>query len=474
MQNSTLTNSEELTTPPAKDSSKSNNKSFYMSVWRWHFYAGLYAIPFLLMLSVTGLLMLYAPVIERWTNQDLFTVEQTNSSPISFEAQKNLVAKTYPEDTIKNFYSPADTSEATRFQVIKGDEAVSVFVDPYQAKVLGEVSISNSLYAWADDVHGTFMMGLTGDRMIEIAVSFTILLVITGLFLWWPRAGKKLKDAIKISKSKGRLYWKELHSVVGFWVSAILIFFCLSGLAWASFWGGEMLQAWSTFPMEKSAKNVSSTLTHEDLNVKGLKQVPWGLEQSALPESNVSTSTNHPSSMKLDQIVNASKDMGFTQFQVFFPKNETGVFTTSASSMSRDIENATDDRTVHFDQYTGEILADVGYEDYSLAAKSMAVGISLHMGQWGILNYIVNTLFCLGIIVISISGMAMWWIRRPKGKVQLSAPSRPKNFAAWKQATWFILPVSILFPLGAAAMAGVLVVDRITLKVAPKVRAMFD
>jgi len=119
-------------------------------------------------------------------------------------------------------------------------------------------------------------------------------------------------------------------------------------------------------------------------------------------------------------------------------------------------------------------LADVPYKDYSLAAKAMAVGISLHMGQWGILNYIVNTLFCLGIIVLSISGVAMWWIRRPNGKAQLVAPTKPKNLTAWKQATWLILPVSLLFPLGAAAMAGVLIVDRITLLIAPKVRAMFD
>lgn len=59
-----------------------------MSVWRWHFYAGLYSIPFLIMLAITGLMMLYSPIAERWTNQDLYYVEQVNKSPISFEKQK--------------------------------------------------------------------------------------------------------------------------------------------------------------------------------------------------------------------------------------------------------------------------------------------------------------------------------------------------------------------------------------------------
>lgn len=393
-----------------------------------------------------------------------------------------MVVAAYPEDQIKTLFVPNDVNEATRFQVIQNGDAYSVFVDPYQEKVLGELGISDSIYAWADDTHGTFMLGLTGDRMIEIAVSFTILLVITGMFLWWPRSGVTFKEALSITRHKGRLFWRNLHSVIGVWLSVILIFFCLSGLAWASVWGGSMLQAWSTFPMDKSANNVSSTLTHEDLNIKGLKQIPWGLEQSTLPESeseivqavNKSTTATNIPHMTLDTIVFAAKEIGFTQFQVFIPQSETGVFTASASSMSKDIENATDDRTVHFDQYTGEVLADVGYEDYSLAAKAMAVGISLHMGQWGIWNYIVNTLFCLGIITICITGIVMWWIRRPTSKVRLGAPTKPKNLTAWKQAVWFILPVSLLFPLGAAAMIGVLILDRTLLITIPKARALFD
>jgi len=449
----------------------SNPKSFYMSVWRWHFYAGLYTIPFLMMLAVTGLLMLYSPVVEKWTNQDLYQVEQVTKSPITYSAQKSLVAQAYPDDVIKSIHSPRSPNDSTRFQIMHNDEALTVFVDPYQAKVLGELSISDSLYAWADETHGTFMIGDTGDKMIEIAVSFTILLVITGIYLWWPESGKTLKEALSITANKGRAFWRDLHSVIGVWISAILLFFCVSGLAWASVWGGSMLQAWSTFPMQKSASSVSSTITHESLNVPGLKQIPWGLEQSLLPESEKTKTTQQ---ISIDSIIKQSQALGFTQFQVFFPSGKTGVYTTSASSMSKDIENATDDRTAHFDQYSGKVLADIGYEEYSLAAKSMAVGISLHMGQWGIWNYIVNTLFCLSILLISITGVVMWWMRRPQGKMLLAAPQKPKNLKRWKQATWLLLPISLFFPLAAAAIVAVLILDRIILFVSPRTRALFD
>jgi len=32
---------------------------FYFIAWRWHFYAGLYVIPFLMVLATTGLIMLW-------------------------------------------------------------------------------------------------------------------------------------------------------------------------------------------------------------------------------------------------------------------------------------------------------------------------------------------------------------------------------------------------------------------------------
>ncbi|HUD29904.1 MAG TPA: PepSY domain-containing protein, partial [Novosphingobium sp.] len=37
---------------------------WYRAVWRWHFYAGLLCVPFVLWLSVTGGIYLFKPQIE--------------------------------------------------------------------------------------------------------------------------------------------------------------------------------------------------------------------------------------------------------------------------------------------------------------------------------------------------------------------------------------------------------------------------
>ena len=39
-------------------------------IWRWHFYAGLFCIPFILILSITGPIYLFKPQIEAWIDKE--------------------------------------------------------------------------------------------------------------------------------------------------------------------------------------------------------------------------------------------------------------------------------------------------------------------------------------------------------------------------------------------------------------------
>ena len=38
----------------------------YRTLWRWHFYAGLFVIPFVLVLALSGSVFLFKPQIDRW------------------------------------------------------------------------------------------------------------------------------------------------------------------------------------------------------------------------------------------------------------------------------------------------------------------------------------------------------------------------------------------------------------------------
>lgn len=90
-------------------SEKARIKSRYFMTWRWHFYAGLYVIPFMLMLSLTGLVMLFDDEIEQARYQDELVV-MPESSKVSVSQQLESVQASYPSGRLLSISLPLKTT----------------------------------------------------------------------------------------------------------------------------------------------------------------------------------------------------------------------------------------------------------------------------------------------------------------------------------------------------------------------------
>lgn len=452
------------------------SRRFYITAWRWHFYAGLYVAPFLMMLAVTGLIMLWTATIYGRDGEKTYSVAP-QASVAATSLQAEAAVREIPGQIVQ-YIAPRSAEQASLFRVNQGEASFMVAVDPYKAEVLGSWERRNGLYDLADTIHGTLMIGTLGDRLIEIAAGFGIMLVVTGLYLWWPRDGRGFGSVLVPQFSaKGRQLWKSLHLSIGFYVSLLLVVFLLSGLTWAGIWGEKFTQAWSTFPAEKWDNVPLSDKTHASMNHGGIKEVPWTLEQTPMPASRSDagvTGTPEGQPVTLDAIVTLARTLGFDQrFQLAFPGDETAVWTIARDTMSNDSANPLMDRTVHVDQYTGRILADVGFADYGVAGKAMAAGIAFHEGDMGLWNLILVTVFCVSIIFLSVSGFVMWWKRRPKGAARLVAPTVSEPGPLWKTGAIVMLAVSLLFPLSGAVLVAVLLLDLLVLRhIAPLKKAL--
>ena len=142
--------------------------------------------------------------------------------------------------------------------------------------------------------------------------------------------------------------------------------------------------------------------------------------------------------------------------------------------MSNDSSDPTSDRTVHVDQYSGAPLADVRFEDYSVYGQAMAVGIAFHEGDLGIWNIALNTLVCLSVIFLSVSGVVLWWKRRPAKALRLAAPPQPKATALWQGALLIGFAISMMFPLAGLTLLTVLAADYLVLSRIPALRRVLS
>ncbi|MGL5008680.1 MAG: PepSY-associated TM helix domain-containing protein, partial [Paracoccaceae bacterium] len=232
--------------------------SFYFTAWRWHFYAGIYVAPFLIMLALTGLVMLWVSATTEINGERSYVT--VTGAPLAVSAQAAAAVAAVPGEVVQ-YIAPMGPDRVAVFKVEGADGATGVAVNPYDGAVVERFVWGDGWYEFANDVHGSLLLGDFGDMLIEIAASLGVILIATGLYLWWSREGARAALRPNL-RAKGRSWWKSLHQVTGVGVAGLLVVFLISGLSWTGVWGAKIVQAWNTFPAAKWDNVPLSDETH--------------------------------------------------------------------------------------------------------------------------------------------------------------------------------------------------------------------
>ncbi|WP_043837232.1 PepSY-associated TM helix domain-containing protein [Muricoccus aerilatus] len=444
-------------------------RSLYGTIWRWHFYAGLLVAPLLVILSLTGTVYLF----EREINDALqpqLRVAASSAEIVTPGGMTAAVEAAFPGGRVTRIDLPEEPGRTAQLFLSTAEgEALRVFVDPSSGRVLGSHVYEGTLVGFADRMHGSLLLGDFGDAVVELAASWTLILVLTGFYLWWPRGGRMEGKWFPRLRARRRPLWRDFHQVVGLYTGALIVFLVITGLPWATLWGGKVLSPISNavglgYP-ESSRRPLQSTAGPV---VGTMADVPWTLRQAPVPASGAGAgcgdahaSHHHEggsacsaaSAVSLDRAVRIMADAGMPGgYRLSLPRGERGVY--MAVAYPRQPEGQ---RTVQVDQYSGEILGDVRFSDYGAVAKAVELGVALHMGRYfGLANQLLMLLPCIGILVLVTTGTVMWWKRRPNG--ELAAPPRvarpiPTGLLA------IIVGLGVLFPLAGVSMLIIATVD---------------
>lgn len=444
---------------------KNTKASLYQTVWRWHFYAGIIFAPFLIILAITGSIYLFKPQIENVIYQDYYEVNPQEDR-ITATEQIEEAKRLYP-DSVVTKYRPGENDErSSEVSIMTSDnESLTVFIDPYTGKSLGELNNADRIMDRIEEFHGELMAGTLGDRIVELAACWAIVLIVTGLFLWFPIKKKDLSGVLIPRFNKGKkIFRRDLHVVPAFWITAGMLFLIMTGLPWSGFWGNQF-QALVTntgfgYPPSVWIGDAPSSI----VQTKDIADVPWAAETLEVPKSEVQGLIP----ISIDEVVEIANSEGMhPSYTVIFPNDKEGVFTLSAFP-----PKAQDEATIHIDQYTGAVLADYRYDNYGLIGKIVAWGITLHKGtQFGLINQLISLLICLGIILVAVSGFYLWWKRKPKKDL-----GAPKAISIKKMKFFLLLMIGlgIVFPLVGLSLIVVLAIDWLIIKRIPRLRKFLN
>jgi uncharacterized iron-regulated membrane protein len=97
------------------------------------------------------------------------------------------------------------------------------------------------------------------------------------------------------------------------------------------------------------------------------------------------------------------------------------------------------------------------------------------MGRYfGLGNQLLMLFGCLMVIVLCVSGLVMWWLRRPKEARTIGAPALPPYVQHWQVPIAIIAVLGIAFPLVGVTLVTVLLLDYFVLSRIPTLKRIFS
>jgi len=441
-----------------------NTAAFYRTIWRWHFYAGLFVMPFILILSITGAIYLFKPQVERWEERGFQGLAMAN--PASPDVQLDAALQAFPGARFDSYRLPERVGDAAMIHLALADgEAMrDVFVSP-QGTVLGSLDPETRLMELDSKIHGSLLAGQVGGWLVELAACWAIVMILTGLYLWWPAkeiGGRRgLAGVVWPRLDAGKkMFWRDIHAVTGFWVSGLALVLLVTGLPWAGVWGDAfkmartelgLLQGQQDWTIGGNAPGGSEHTTHDH---NAMMQV----QPATVP------------TVSLARIVAAARDENLA-FPVVVTapdaSSRAGPPAATAWTVKSDAQNRTLRATISYDAATGKELTREMFAGRHPIDKAVGYGIAWHEGQlFGLINQLIGVATALALITLMVSGFVMWRRRKPEG--QLGAPPLPATPAKMRGVVVIMLVLAALLPLLAASLFLLALFDRIILPRLPR------
>lgn len=423
---------------PGEETSPKRSWPGYRTIWRWHFYAGLIAIPFVIWLATTGAIYLFRPQVEAWLDRPWSDLEITGA-PASPKAQVHAALAAVPGSNLHFYQLPTTSRSAVQIIVGRGVDEYRVYVHPQTTRVLRSVSEDSRPMTVIFHLHGELLMGDRGSAIVELAASWAIMMIVTGLFLWWPRGTKGLGGIVYPRFRLGqRIFWRDLHAVTGVWVSGLALFLLLTGLPWASNWA-KYLEAIRT--LTHTSGNPDWTSGSEAEAAARLARNPIA-EAKSTAHHHAVVSSGSPYE-GIDTVVAAAIPLHLAWPVLVAPPVVSGGLWTVKS----DAQNRTLRSSLQLDS-SGAIVRREDFSQQQWIDRWVETGVAAHEGQlFGVVNQLLGLFTAVCLITLGISASILWWRRRPEkvlGAPVYLAPEKPLAFSFVIVALGFCIYLPLL------------------------------
>lgn len=221
--------------PPADTKPSGTGDRLYRVVWRWHYYAGMIVAPALIVVAATGGLYVFKDELEAVIYPGVTYVEPA-AERTSYERQLAAARAAVPAANRVNLLQVFINPKRATGMVFR-ERAQFVYTDPYRGHYLGAIEMAG-FFDSVLKLHRTLFLGTTGRIVVELTTCWTIVLAVTGIYLWWPRKANQMWGVwLPRLRQKTYVLPRDLHVVGGIYVAIVAIVISLTGLIYTCVWG---------------------------------------------------------------------------------------------------------------------------------------------------------------------------------------------------------------------------------------------
>ncbi|MCD2425142.1 PepSY domain-containing protein [Niabella pedocola] len=274
----------------------------------------------------------------------------------------------------------------------------SVYVNPFTGKVLAVYDEKNGFFNIVKIIHWSFLLNSGwGKYVTGIPVLIFLVMLITGIILWWPKNKKARKQRFWFQWKNVKAWRRknyDLHSILGFYASFIALLLAITGLFYAfafiqnaiyfGFSGGKTTMPDFSHITTKAPDSLRNTHTIDKMAHQVEALYPTAFSYS------IDLGNEHMDDHEHPNFSIYVKQLGYSYHIM---------------------------HQLIFDENSGALLKNYNYKEKNLGEKAVGANYDVHVGAiLGLPTKIIAFVASLICASLPVTGFLVWYGRRRKKK----------------------------------------------------------
>ncbi|MBW3466978.1 PepSY-associated TM helix domain-containing protein [Arthrospiribacter ruber] len=363
-----------------------------------HLWLGLASGLVVVILGITGCIYVFEEELKQLVYQQRYTAGHSGQAPLPLEDLLPIAQEALGKDKlISSVKIPAKPGKSYHFSTYKTNPTgwnyfntseyyLTAYVNPYSGEILMVENTRLEFFRIVLWIHYNLLLGNIGKQIVGWSTVVFILLLISGLVLWWPKNKAAAKQRYwfrwkSSTKFKRKNY--DLHNILGFYILSLGLIIALTGLVWAFTWFSTGVD-WLANGGKNSPKRVSEYADFAE------SQYEAGIHDLIL--SDLKQKNPEADRYEIRKLEGAFPFQGLTLYKNSFQRHRFDIY--------------------QYHPETAKVLEQLTYTDKTKGEKYRSMNYPIHVGSiLGLPGKILAFFASLIASSLPVTGFMIWYNR---------------------------------------------------------------